>query len=216
MFGGKIQIQAVGLLVAILALSGCGGSTTLVSTPAPTPPEEQAETVDESALVDVVDEEATKASPDPSPSLGSRQQPAPVGSTAVISDASGQPVWEITLLESALNVNDIVARENQFNDPLPEGSQYAAATFSVTYLGAEKGFPGMDLSVAFVTADGTTHKETDVWVSAPDRLSNENELYQGGTAEGRAYIAIPSAGATTGTWRISQFLNDSEFFFAAQ
>ena len=79
----------------------------------------------------------------------------------------------------------------------------------------DKGFPDVDISVAFVTEEGTTHKPSDISVIGPDDLRNENELYQGGSAVGSVYIAIPTAGADSGTWRISQFFNDSEFFFAA-
>ena len=79
-------------------------------------------------------EESTTASPESTPALGSRQNPAPVGSTAVISDASGEPDWEVTLLESDLNVDDVVAKENQFNEPPPGGMQFAAAKLSVTYV----------------------------------------------------------------------------------
>ena len=134
----------------------------------------------------------------------------------MISDAGGQPVWEVTLLESQLNADQVVAKENQFNEPPPAGFQFAAAKFSVTYLGPEKGFPGIDLTVAFVSNQATTHLQSDVSVVGPDQLSDENELYSVGNAVGSVYVAIPSEGADAGTWRISQFLNDSEFFFSAK
>lgn len=213
--GGSKGLRVLALMHLGPLLIACGGTTTLVATPSPSPPTAEVE-----EFVEEAEEAPADSNDEPSTSLlaevGGRSNPAPVGSTALISDSSGSPVWEVTLQESVLNVNDIVAQENQFNDPPPAGLQYAAATFGVTYLGSEKGFPGMDLNVAFVTADGTTHKPSDISVVGPDELSNENELYQGGTAVGSAYIAIPTAGAATGTWRISQFLNDSEFFFAAQ
>jgi hypothetical protein len=217
MFGGFIKSRLAALLFLGPLLVACGGTTTLVSTPSPSPPSAEAEEILGQTERESADSDEGSSPPASTVAeLGSRDDPAPVGSTALISDASGQPIWEVTLLETELNVNEVVAKENQFNDPPPADFQYAAAEFSVTYLGSEKGFPSMDLSVAFVTADGTTHKPSDVSVVGPKELSNANELYQGGTAVGSAYIAIPTAGASTGTWRISQFLNDSEFFFAAQ
>lgn len=60
---------------------------------------------------------------------------------------------------------------------LPPGLQQSAATFSVTYNCAERGFPGIDLSLAFLAAGGTTHKPSDVSVVGPDELSNENGVF---------------------------------------
>lgn len=198
-------------------LVACGGTTTLVSTPGPSDAVADSEVVEDTALEGEVElETASEESEVAAPVIGSRETPAPVGSTAVIRDSNDEPVWEVTLVKSTLNVNELVETENEFNDPPPSGLQYAAAEFQVTYLGSTKGFPGSDLDVAFVTQEGTTHKQFDVSVVGADSLSSENELYEGGSVTGSVYIAIPTQGADQGTWRISQFLNDSEFFFKAQ
>lgn len=208
--------RALGIGMLAAGLAACGGTTTLVSTPVPSTVQVPSENVDSPAPETPSSAGSTDASPESSSSLGSRQNPAPIGSTALISDTTGEPVWEVTLLESELNVNDVVAKENQFNEPPPDGFQFAAAKVSVTYLGPDKGFPGMDLMVAFVSEQATTHLQSDLSVVGPDQLSDENELYSGGNAVGFVYVLIPSEGADAGTWRISQFLNDSEFFFTAQ
>jgi len=196
-----------------LALLGgaCSGTTTLVSTPITTVTDE--ETPSDSAPETSV---ATGDSEESPPSLGDRENPAAVGSTVLIKDASGAPVWEISLVESNLNVNDIVAAENMFNSPPPEGFQFASAKLNLKYVGNDKGFPGSDIEVAFVSAAGTTHKEFDVSAVGPREISSLNELYPGGTADGYAYVAIPTQDAASGTWRVSAFLLDTEFHFAAR
>lgn len=204
-------MRVVVATLVVPAVVSCGGTTTLTATPVPT-----ASSGVDSATADAP--EAAPESPNPSAtaSVGTRETPAPIGSTATIRDASGGSVWEVKLRRSLLNVDDVVRSENEFNEPPPPGFQYAAAEVEVTYVGDTKGFPAMDLMFAFVSTDGTTHKPSDMSVVGPDDLSNKNELYEGGSVTGWVYIAIPVAGAAQGTWRLSQFLDDSEFFFAAE
>lgn len=217
MLGGNRKIVVLMISACLPFLVACGGTTTLVSTPAPSVPASEGEVVEDSALEEEVELETSSEEPEVSAAvIGSRETPAPVGSSAVIRDSSDEPVWQVTLVKSTLNVNEIVESENQFNDPPPSGLQYAAAEFEVTYLGSSKGFPSSDLDIAFVTIEGTTHKPFDVSVVGPNPLSSANELYEGGSVTGDVYIAIPTQGADQGTWRISQFLNDSEFFFQAK
>ncbi len=204
-------------VVALPLLVACGGgSTTLVPSTEATSEQEVASDVleeDGPSPESAEEDSEGETKPAPEPSQGSRQSPAPVGSTVLITDDAGVDQWEIELLASNLNVNDVVAEENQFNYPPPPGYQYASADFAVTYVGPDKGFPGMDFSVAYVTADGTTHKESDVSVVGPNELSDENELYTGGEATGSVYIAIPSDQVSGGTWRVTPFFSSSEFFF---
>ena len=217
MITGSRKIVVLMLSACMPVLVACGGTTTLVSTPAPSETASGIEIVEDSALGDAVElETSPEESEVAAPVIGSRETPAPVGSTAVIRDSDEEPVWEVTLVKSTLNVNGLVESENEYNDPPPTGLQYAVAEFQVTYLGSTKGFPGSDLDVAFVSVDGTTHKQSDVSVVGPDSLGSENELYEGGSVTGAVYIAIPTQGAGQGTWRISQLFNDSEFFFKAQ
>lgn len=217
------KFWVVPLIAVTLLASGCGGSTTtLVPSTDASPEQTLGEAVREETQQDdpvaEAPQEPSEESEDPSaqPTEGSRQAPAPIGSTMLITDDEGVDQWAIQLLASTLNVNDVVAEENQFNDPPPPGFQYASADFAVTYIGPDKGFPGMDFSVAYVTAEGTTHKESDVGVVGPEELSNENELYTGGETTGSVYIAIPSDQVSGGTWRVTPFFSSSEFFFSTE
>lgn len=198
------------LLAAVFLLSACGGSTTLVSTPlndvstTSTAADEEQSSDGENSGGRSVDSE-----------IGSRERPAPIGSVVLIKDADGNRVWEVELVESSLNVNSVIANANMFNSAPPAGFQFARATVKVTYLGPAKGLPGSDLTVAFVSAAGTTHKTLDIFVVGPQDLSNVNELYPGATSTASVYIAIPTFDAEKGTWRVSAFLNNEEFHFSA-
>jgi hypothetical protein len=50
----------------------------------------------------------------------------------------------------------------------------------------------------------------------PEELSNSNELYEGGTAIGNVFIAVPSEDITKGTWRLSTTWGGQEVFFKAE
>ena len=210
----------IGCLVLGLSmcLSGCsGGMTTITPTVSSEAPEATAEDVvddfqDDEPEVEV-DPPADDSGSNDEP--GSRSAPLPIGATVVLDDEMGG-VWEVTLLPPTLNADEIVLAENMFNEEPPDGFQYALLPVSATYLGEETGTAAWDLDFAFVSASGTTHKEFDVSVVGPDALSNINELYNGGTAEGNIVIAIPSADAGSGTWRVSTSWGGTEAFFAAQ
>lgn len=209
----RTQLKAAHVLMMIsslVPLTGCDGSTTLVSTPGDG---STATASTESSQVKGDDKISSNESLERA--IGDRARPAPIGSTALIKDASGSSLWEVSLLESNLNVNEVVANENQFNSPPPPGYQFAMAKIRVTYLGTGNSMPSASLTIAFVSASGTTHKEHDVVVVGPNELSNVNELYTGGTATANSYILIPTADSARGTWRVSSFFTDGEFHFAS-
>lgn len=199
---------AVVLFITASQLVGCGGTTTLVSTP-----REGVTTTSVSSQ----QQNGGSNSPDESPesTIGDRAKPAPIGSTAQINDSNGNPLWEVTLLESNLKVNELIASENQFNSAPPAGFQFASAKVRVTYLGADSKVPGWDLTLKFISSAGTTHDEFDVIVVGPNNLSDVNELYNGGTATASVYVAIPIADSAKGTWRLTSSFLDTKFYFAA-
>jgi len=208
MRGEHRKSAAIYLVIIAWQLVGCGGTTTLVSVPN-----------NESTTIPISDQQPIGGSNgtdnSPEPAVGDRAQPAPIGSTVLVRDSSGDPLWEVTLLESILNVNEIIESENQFNSAPPSGFQFASAKVRVTYLGVGSKVPGWDLTLKFISAAGTTHEESDVFVVGPDNLTDVNELYNGGTATASVYIAIPIADSAKGTWRLTSLFLDTEFYFAA-
>lgn len=147
--------------------------------------------------------------------VGTRANPAPIGSTAEFSEA-GAPIWKITPGAPVLNANDVVAAENQFNEAAPAGSQFAMLPVTVEYVGPETGTPAVDISVSFVSAAGTTHETYDVTAVGPDELFTINEMYPGSVETGNVVVAVPSADVENGTWAVSGGLFSEDYFFAAQ
>lgn len=179
--------------------------------------------VDESLpQANVKDSEEAAAAPaeeveaDAAAAVGTRENPAPIGSTVEIT-AAGVPTYEVTLGAPTLDATTIMAAEDLYNEAAPAGFQYAILPIAVTYVGTETGTPWIDLSVSFVSAAGTTHTESDVFASGPSPSFMEiNELYPGASGTAEIVIAIPTADAAAGTWTVEPLFLGDTFFFAAQ
>lgn len=147
--------------------------------------------------------------------VGTRSNPAPMGTTVLFSDNSGD-VWEVTLSDPILNANEIVANENQFNEAPPEGFQYAMVTVTAKYVGKKTGTPSWDLNLSFVTAAGTTHNQGDVSAVIPSSLYDINELYPDAVGVGNIVIAVPSDNVEAGNWTVSAGYGNDKYFYQAQ
>jgi hypothetical protein len=211
----KALLIPAAMLVSTSLLAGCSSGTTTI-TPNETSQPASTETASATAT-EVPQGEIESDSEDVgiNDSLGSRSEPLALGTSVSMDDGNGG-VWEIKLGPSSLQANEVVRLENQFNSPPPEGLQFASVEVSATYQGPETGNPSWDIDVAFVSAAGTTHKSFDVSVVGPEELSNSNELYEGGTAIGNVFIAVPSENITKGTWRLSTTWGGQEVFFKAE
>lgn len=97
----------------------------------------------------------------------------PLGTPAQIGD------YEVTVDSVQLDADDVVAGANQFNDA-PTG-QYVLAQLTVTYNGAEEGFPGMDLTAIFHGSDARQYSDSECSAVTPDDAMNAPTLNPGGT-----------------------------------
>lgn len=136
---------------------------------------------------------------------GSRENPYPVGTTV-----TGEE-WEVTLGEPREAWAEIEA-ESECNEPPAEGMEYWLVPVSATYVGAETGLPGVDLTVAFVGADARTYDDRCGYGQIPDELDGLAELYPGGTTEGNVCVTVPAG--TEGVWALTTLLGDRVFFAA--
>jgi hypothetical protein len=202
------KLSLLGLVLSGLLVVSCASEPTTIvpSNGAATEIEMEAESDLE---VTPPEEDATASSAD----LGSRENPLPIGTTVILNDGYGG-IWEITLLPPTLEANGLVQDENRYNDPAPEGFQFALLPVSAKYLGDETGTPAWDLDFSFVSNAGTTHKQYDVSVVSPDPLSDVNELYKDAIGQGNVVIAIPTLDAELGTWRVDA--GDNTAFFSAK
>ena len=144
------------------------------------------------------------------PALGTRENPAPAGSTVVLSDNSGE-VYEITFGAATLDAGSIIAAENMFNEPADAGSQYILVPVTFTYVGTETGTPWLDVQFAFVSAAGTTHDSSSSFVVAPLPLTDINELYPGATATANLVLMVPSADIEKGALTVSPLFGEKYF-----
>lgn len=143
--------------------------------------------------------------------MGTRENPAPIGSTVVIS-AFGQAQYEVSLAAPAWDVTAAVEAANQFNtDPAP-GNQYASLPVTVTYVGDDTGNPQFELQFTYVSADGQAYD--GAYVVMDGQLSEVDELYPDATGSGTVIIEIPTAAAGSGTWTVASIFGDPVFFAA--
>lgn len=172
----------------------------------------------EEAITDGVDtaavpesSETTEGDSGSSAELGTRANPAPIGTTVSNSD------WEVTLGAVVMDAGAEVAAANQFNESAPEGMQFAMIPVTVKYVGATSGTPGYDITIEYVSVDGKTYTDYDVSVVDPEpSFSDINEMYPDAVATGNVVIAIPSATAAEGTWTVRAGFASEPYFFKAQ
>jgi hypothetical protein len=136
------------------------------------------------------------------PKAGSRENPLPIG------EAVSDDEWTIVLGQPQEAWGTIEA-ENSFNEPPESGMEYWIVPVKLTYTGSESGQP-MLVTVKFVGSDNRTYSDTCGVI--PDPLYEIGELYNGGSAEGNACLAVP-AGAD-GLWTVTTGFGDPVFFTA--
>ena len=108
----------------------------------------------------------------------SRDSPLSIGRIGNVGD------YQISVLSVTPNANEVVAFENQFNEPPAEGQQFFMARIAATYTGPTTGSPAWDLdfqSVGDLSASYTIYNN-DCGVY-PDQVYNIPELFTGGSAE---------------------------------
>jgi hypothetical protein len=148
----------------------------------------------------------------PSDKVGTRANPAPAGTAISLKDISGNPQYTITIGAVTMDAGAAVTAANQFNAAAKPGFQYMLIPVNYTYVGKTTGTPGIDVSVEFVSAAGTTHKLTDSMVVGPAVANTMSEIYPGASASGNVIIMVPTADAAKGLLTVSGLFAGSKFF----
>lgn len=117
--------------------------------------------------------------------LGTRNEPLGIGETAANNE------WEASVVSVARDQGGVIAEANQFNEPAPEGTEYALVEVALTYLGDGSTDLWGQTGLTYVTETGETVKASDNPVVTPGELDAYTELYTGGTATGVLAIAVP-------------------------
>lgn len=136
---------------------------------------------------------------------GSRENPLPIGAMVVNED------WDI-VLGTPREAGNEVSAENQFNDLPKPGMEYWIVPVTATYTGDDTGTAWVDLTIKFVGSDNKAY--SDRCGVIPDDLSDVDQVYPGGIAEGNSCLAVP-AGAD-GLWSVSAGFTGKPSFFTTR
>lgn len=120
-------------------------------------------------------------------SIGTRENPAPLGSEIEGDD------WSVVINSVELDAEAAILEENTFNEAADKGTQYILINYTATYTGddAEGQFAAM-VDVAYVTAEGVTVNSYDKIVVAPDEIDTMSTLYEGASVSGNTAIQVPA------------------------
>ena len=139
--------------------------------------------------------------------VGTRDNPAAIGSTVKGSD------YTVVINSVTLGATDQVMAANQFNDSPPAGSSYAVINATITYTGKDSGYAAI-VGIDYVTASGNVITSADTLAVGPDPTLGLDELYTGASATGNVVLAIPDGDA--GLLRVRPGLLDSNVFVATK
>ena len=135
------------------------------------------------------DDEESEAE-EPTGELGaSRDNPIPTGQTGDAAD------WTIEVIGYTANANAAVARENQFNEKPPAGSQYVMVTLRTTFNGSGSSDPFFDLTWSVIGGDGTTYQDNSALL--PKDLANVDNVPNGASAEGNISFVVEKSAVDT-------------------
>ncbi len=214
----KTRWAAATAAVMIVTLAGCTGGEVLPKRLAEVSEQPSAVQQDEADAEPAADtDEQPEASPDPEPTTttaerGTRDNPATPG-VDVASFTTGAEEVEVELGTATWDADEIVALENQFNDPPADGMVYVLLPVTVSYHGPESMLPWIDIDVTFLADDGRSYESA--WAVIPDDLQDVNDIYDGGTATGNILFELPVAQVPGGLWGVSYNWSDPLWWSAA-
>jgi cyclophilin family peptidyl-prolyl cis-trans isomerase len=145
--------------------------------------------------------------------VSTRENPLPLNTTGKVGD------FEVTVVSSTPNANDVVMAENQFNDPPSAGNQFFITRVRVTYVGNETGSPGFDLEYQAVGAASKGYTTYNDYCGVyPDEPYTVSELFPGGTAEFNLCWQIESSDQDSLVMYIESWMdfNSEPVWFAVQ
>ncbi|TQN44249.1 uncharacterized protein DUF4190 [Blastococcus colisei] len=132
----------------------------------------------------------------------------PLGVPAQVGD------YQVTLDAIELNANETVAGANEFNEP-PTG-QYVITQLTVTYVGADEGMPGFDLTAIFHGTDSRQYSDSECSALLPDDGIDAPTLNSGGSDTFQFCMDVPPAAIEGGQLSIEPTMSfdDERVFYA--
>jgi hypothetical protein len=144
---------------------------------------------------------------------GSFSNPVPLGVpvTFTINDVD---TWVVTVEQSVLDADDLVAAADPANPVASEGSQFALLNAQFEHVAEGTATPARDLAIFFATEPGVYYLESDTTVTVPEPSWLDIVDIQRASIGGNAVVLIP-AGAS-GVWGVSPVGTDLLIYFATQ
>jgi hypothetical protein len=135
----------------------------------------------------VVEEEDAAAEEEPAAEVGTRENPAPLGTPIESND------WTVVINSVNLDATEAVLAENDFQEAPADGTVYIGINYTVTYTGddAEGQMPAM-VGIEYVTAGGNTVDGLDKILLGPEEIDTVTTLYNGASVTGSSYLEVPA------------------------
>ena len=147
-----------------------------------------------------------KLAPAASAPLGSRENPIPRGQSAATPDG-----WEIQVMGSTPNANDIIAKTNQFNKKAASGNQYFIVNLKFVRTGSTPStIPTFEISL--VGKNNIVYDYMSRCGVYPNDISGE--LYPAGSKSGNRCWEISSSDADSAVIVYRSILNDFRIHFS--
>jgi hypothetical protein len=159
-------------------------------------------------------EDAEAAAPEPadpseSEAIATTPDVVPLGVPAQVGD------YQVTVDAVELDGNATVAGANEFNEP-PAG-QYVVVQLTATYVGAEEGNPGWDLTAVFHGTDGRQYSDTECSAVLPDDGMDAPTLNSGGSDTFQFCMDVAPAAIASGQLSVEptvSFDSDARVYYA--
>jgi hypothetical protein len=163
------------------------------------------------SLEEAIEEAEGGAQPDPAPEeeVAAAPETVPLGVPAQVGD------YQVTVDSVELDANAAVAAANEFNEP-PTG-QYMLIQLTATYLGADEGQPGWDLTAIFHGSDARQYADGECLAVLPDDAMDAPTLNTGGKDTFQFCMDVPPAAIEGGQLSIEPtmtFDDDAAVFYA--
>jgi hypothetical protein len=159
-------------------------------------------------------EDAEAAAPEPadpsaSEAIATTPDVVPLGVPAQVGD------FQVTVDAVELDGNATVAGANEFNEP-PAG-QYVVVQLTATYVGAEEGNPGWDLTAVFHGTDARQYSDSDCSAVLPDDGMDAPTLNSGGSDTFQFCMDVAPAAIASGQLSVEptvSFDSDARVYYA--
>lgn len=124
--------------------------------------------------------------------------------------------WKIKVVSVNPDAAQVVAAENQFNDPPPAGKQYVITTLEATYTGDESSTFWFDVSLRVVGASAVAYEASAARCGViPDDVTWIGEVFPGGTITGNICWVVDAGDVSTLTMLASESLLFGDESFVA-